>query len=225
MNWKWHHDGRARIRWGQTRLGEADAAAGKDPAGGAHGRGWRRQRRGRCRGRGGAAWRGAARRSGVELDQFEDRDFSGQLLLLLVVVVLVVVLFVFLVVAVGFVRVARGDLWRIVMTRVAAAELSGWLTTILRPAGALDDLALGKLRDALAPQAASSDMVIVDLTAAEISLPRALADSLRAPALDFEREGRCLLVVGASPDLARELDRAAVPVITLAANVLPRQGR
>ena len=108
------------------------------------------------------------------------------------------------------------------MTPVPAAEVTGWLTTILRPAGALDAAALGRLRDALSPLSASSDMVIIDLTAAEIGSPRSLAMSLRTPALDFERAGRCLLVVGASPALTSELDRAAIPVVTLAADVLPR---
>lgn len=108
------------------------------------------------------------------------------------------------------------------MTPVPAAELSGWLTTILRPAGALDEAALRRLRDALAPLSASSDMVIIDLTAAEISSPRAVAMSIRTPALDFERAGRCLLVVGASADLTGEFDRAAIPVATLAADALPR---
>jgi hypothetical protein len=101
-------------------------------------------------------------------------------------------------------------------------SVAGWLTTILRPAGALDEAALRRLRDALGPLPASSDMVIIDLTAAEISSPRAVAMSIRTPALDFERAGRCLLVVGASPDLAGELDRAAVPVVTLAADALSR---
>ena len=111
------------------------------------------------------------------------------------------------------------------MTGVSAAERAGWLTTILRPAGALDASALRRLKNALGPLAACSDMVIVDLTAAEMRSPRALAMNLRQPALDFDRAGRCLLVVGASAELAAELDRDAVPVVTLAADVLPRQGR
>lgn len=109
------------------------------------------------------------------------------------------------------------------MTQVPAPERIGWLTTILRPAGTLDAPALRRLQDALGPLSASSDMVIVDLTAAEIISPRALAMSLRTPALDFDMAGRCLLVVGASPELAGELDRGAVPVITLAADAVPRQ--
>jgi hypothetical protein len=107
------------------------------------------------------------------------------------------------------------------MTEVAAAEQRGWLTTILRPAGALDPSALGRLSAALCHLAAASDMVIVDLTAADIASPRRLVMSLRAPAAGLDGTGRCLLLVGASPALAAELNRAAVPAVTLAAGTLP----
>jgi hypothetical protein len=102
-----------------------------------------------------------------------------------------------------------------------ALRQGGWLTTILRPAGPLDQSGLRRLAEALGALSASSDMVIVNLTAAEVSSPRALAKCLRAPALRFELAGRCLLLVGASSGLAAELDRAAVPVVTLAADALP----
>ena len=103
----------------------------------------------------------------------------------------------------------------------AALGQRGWLTTILRPAGPLDQSGIRRLAEALGVLAASSDIVVVNLTAAEVSSPRALARSLRAPALRFELAGRCLLLVGASSGLAAELDRAAVPVVTLAADTLP----
>ena len=107
------------------------------------------------------------------------------------------------------------------MAGVAALEQRGWLTTILRPAGPLDPPALRRLADALGALAASSDLVAVDLTAADIGNPRAFARCLRAPALRFELAGRCLLLAGASPGLTAELDRTAVPVATLAADALP----
>ena len=97
----------------------------------------------------------------------------------------------------------------------------GWLTAILRPAGPLDQAAASRLAGTLGRLATSSDMVIVDLTATEVIGPRALARNLRAPALEFERAGRCLLLVGASAGLATELDRIAVPVISLAADAMP----
>jgi hypothetical protein len=107
------------------------------------------------------------------------------------------------------------------MAGVAAREQRGWLTTILRPAGPLDQPGLRRLTEALGALAASCDMVIVDLTAAGVGSPHTLARRLRAPALRFQLAGGCLLLVGASPALAEELDRAAVPVVTLAADALP----
>jgi len=98
----------------------------------------------------------------------------------------------------------------------AATEQSGWLTVIARPAGALGEAALVRLGAALGQLAASSDMVIVDLTAADVHSPRAFARSLRTPARRFEQAGRCLLLVGASAELAAELDHADVPVVALA---------
>jgi hypothetical protein len=104
-----------------------------------------------------------------------------------------------------------------------AADEGRWLTAILRPAGTLDKAALRGLSEALGHLAASSNMVIVDLTAAVVGSPRTFARDLRAPARTFEEAGQCLLLLGASPELTAELDRHAVPVITLAADALPSQ--
>jgi hypothetical protein len=100
----------------------------------------------------------------------------------------------------------------------AATDQGRWLTAILRPAGTLDKAALGGLSESLGHLASSSNMVIVDLTAAVVTSPRALARDLLAPARTFEEGGQCLLLLGASPELTAELDRLAVPVITLAAD-------
>ena len=109
-----------------------------------------------------------------------------------------------------------------VATRPAeAAGEQTWLTTILRPAGSLDYTALQRLGLALGQLAAASDMAMLDLTATDVGDPRAFARALRDPAAAFERAGRCLLVIGASARLTAELDRAAVPVATLAEDALP----
>jgi hypothetical protein len=102
-----------------------------------------------------------------------------------------------------------------------AADQGRWLTAILRPAGTLDGAALRGLSESLGHLASSSNMVIVDLTAAVVSSPRAFARDLLAPARTFEEAGQCLLLLGASPALTAELDRHAVPVITLAADAPP----
>jgi len=103
----------------------------------------------------------------------------------------------------------------------AAADQGRWLTAILRPAGTLDRAALRGLSESLGHLASSSNMVIVDLTAAVVANPRSFARDLLAPARTFEDGGQCLLLLGASLALAAELDRLAVPVITLAADTPP----
>jgi len=96
-----------------------------------------------------------------------------------------------------------------------------WLTAVLRPAGALDQPALNRLSAALGHVAASTDMVIVDLTAAEVTAPRTLAHRMRAPARQLQQAGGCLLVVGAPPGLMAELGRATDPVAAFASSSLP----
>jgi hypothetical protein len=104
-----------------------------------------------------------------------------------------------------------------------AADQGRWLTAILRPAGSMDRAALRGLIESLGHLASSSNMIIVDLTAAVVSKPGAFARDLLAPARLFERAGQCLLLLGASPELTAALDRYAVPVVTLAADSLPPQ--
>jgi hypothetical protein len=104
------------------------------------------------------------------------------------------------------------------MAGVAAGD--GWLTTVVRPAGPLDHAALARLSAALGVLEPSSDMVVVDLTAADVRDPGDLARHLLAPARRFDEAGRCLLLVGASPRVEHELRRGAVPVVTLAPDAL-----
>lgn len=94
-----------------------------------------------------------------------------------------------------------------------------WLSTVLRPVGTMDEAALRRLSETLGRLAATSDAVIVDLAATQVTAPRALARRLRPPARAAQRAGRCLLLIGAPPDLVAELDRAGVPVATLPAEL------
>ena len=103
----------------------------------------------------------------------------------------------------------------------AVSEAGGWLTAILRPAGSMNRAALRGLCESLGHLAGTSNMIIVDLTAAVVLKPGAFARDLLAPARLFERAGRCLLLLGASPELTAALDRYEVPVVTLAADTLP----
>jgi len=103
---------------------------------------------------------------------------------------------------------------------VATSGQNGWFTAILRPAGPLDEAALGRLSEVLGHLETGADMVVIDLTAADVRSPHDLARNLQAPARRFDRAGCCLLLVGASPDLTAELDRTAVPVVTLSVAAL-----
>jgi len=96
----------------------------------------------------------------------------------------------------------------------------GWLTTVVRPAGRLDHAGLARLSATLGVLEPSSDIVVIDLTAADVRDPRDLARHLLAPARRFDQAGRCLLLVGASPRVTAELGRAAVPIVTLAPEAL-----
>jgi hypothetical protein len=87
----------------------------------------------------------------------------------------------------------------------------------------MDRAALRGLSESLGHLASSSNLIILDLTAAVVGKPGAFARDLLAPARLFERAGQCLLVVGASPELTAALDRYAVPVATLAADSIPPQ--
>ena len=108
------------------------------------------------------------------------------------------------------------------MSGARAAGQDGWFTTTVRPAGPLDRAALARLSETLGALEPSSDMVVVDLTAADVRDPRGLARHLLAPARRFDQAGRCLLLVGASAELRAELGRTAVPVVTLGSEVVSR---
>jgi anti-anti-sigma regulatory factor len=101
------------------------------------------------------------------------------------------------------------------MSGARASGQDGWCTTTVRPAGPLDHAALARLSETLGALEPSSDMVVIDLTAADVRDPRGLARHLLGPARRFDQAGRCMLLVGASPQLTAELGRAAVPVVTL----------
>ena len=87
----------------------------------------------------------------------------------------------------------------------------------------MDRAALRGLCQSLGHLASSSNMIIVDLTAAVVFKPGAFARDLLVPARLFERAGQCLLLLGASAELTAALDRYQVPVVTLAADSLPPQ--
>jgi hypothetical protein len=102
-----------------------------------------------------------------------------------------------------------------------ASETRRWLTTVLRPVGLLDRSGLDRMELALGILTACSDMVVIDLTAATIDSPQALARALMAPSVKLDKAGRCLLLRGVPQQVRAELERASAPVITLAEDALP----
>jgi anti-anti-sigma regulatory factor len=218
------HDARARTRGRRTGPGQAAAAQGQDEARGRHGRRRRGERGGRRGHRGRAARvRRQAHRRGIGRGQHFRERHVGVLVRVVVLVVLVVRDQVVIgVVADRDLRVGTGHLGSVMMAGAGAAGQDGWFTTTVRPAGPLDHAALARLSETLGVLEPSSDMVVIDLTAADVRDPRSLARHLLAPARRFDQAGRCLLLVGASPRLMAELNRAVVPVVTVTAEALHR---
>ena len=99
---------------------------------------------------------------------------------------------------------------------LAVPDTRRWMTTVLRPAGLLDRPGLDRVALVLAILATCSDMVVIDLTAATVVSPHALARTLLAPAIELDQAGRCLLLRGVPRPVRAELDRVVVPAVTLA---------
>ncbi|HET6211427.1 MAG TPA: hypothetical protein VFE14_01000 [Micromonosporaceae bacterium] len=80
-----------------------------------------------------------------------------------------------------------------------------WLTAVLRPAGVLAGGAIDRFVDNLMAIADRANLVIVNLVAATVPKPAALARALRRPGRALSGPDRCLLLVGADEALLREL--------------------
>ena len=100
---------------------------------------------------------------------------------------------------------------------MATATRDGiWLTAMLRPAGELAGRAIERFIEDLMDLAQRANIVVVNLVAATVPAPAALAMALRRPGTLLSGPDKCLLLVGADPALLRELrllggDIAAVP--------------
>ncbi len=91
-----------------------------------------------------------------------------------------------------------------------------WLTAMLRPAGELAGRAIERFVDDLLALAGRANIVVVNLVAATVPTPAALAKALRGPGALMSGPDKALLLVGADDHLLRELraiggDIAAVP--------------
>jgi hypothetical protein len=93
-----------------------------------------------------------------------------------------------------------------------------WLTAMLRPVGELAGRAIERFVDDLIDVAQRANIVVVNLVAATVPSPLALAKALRRPGAMLSGPDKALLRVGADPTLLSELrnvggDIAVLPEI------------
>lgn len=92
-----------------------------------------------------------------------------------------------------------------------------WLTAMLRPAGELAGRAIERFVDDLMALAQRANIVVVNLVAATVPTPAALADALRGPGAMLSGPDKALLLVGADSRLLSELRRIGGDVAALSA--------
>ena len=90
-----------------------------------------------------------------------------------------------------------------------------WLTAMLRPAGELAGRAIDRFVDDIVSLAQRANIVVVNLVAATVPKPAALARALRRPGAMLSGPDQALLLVGADEDLLAELRRQGGDIATV----------
>jgi hypothetical protein len=90
-----------------------------------------------------------------------------------------------------------------------------WLTAMLRPAGELAGRAIDRFIEDVMALAQRANIVVVNLVAATVPKPAALARALRRPGTVLSGPDRALLLVGADDDLLAELRRQGGDIATM----------
>jgi hypothetical protein len=90
-----------------------------------------------------------------------------------------------------------------------------WLTAMLRPAGELAGRAIDRFIEDVMALAQRANIVVVNLVAATVPKPAALAMALRRPGTVLSGPDRALLLVGADDELLSELRRQGGDIATL----------
>jgi hypothetical protein len=90
-----------------------------------------------------------------------------------------------------------------------------WLTAMLRPAGELAGRAIDRFVEDLVDLAQRANIVVVNLVAATVPSPIALARALRRPGRMLSGPDRALLLVGADDQLLSELRRIGGDIATV----------
>jgi hypothetical protein len=91
-----------------------------------------------------------------------------------------------------------------------------WLTAMLRPVGELAGRAIDRFVDDIVDLAQKANIVVVNLVAATVPSPAALARALRRPGVMLSGPEQALLLVGANDELLTELRRQGGEVATMA---------
>lgn len=94
-------------------------------------------------------------------------------------------------------------------------------TAIVRPSGVLSGGAIRRFADQLTELAQRANLVVVNLVAATVPRPAALALALRRPGAMLSGPGRCLLLVGADEALLRELRGIGGEIATVQPSTRP----
>jgi len=81
-----------------------------------------------------------------------------------------------------------------------------WLTATLRPVGELAGRAVERFVDEVTALAKKANIVVVNLVAATVPAPAALARALRRPSAMLSGPDKALLLVGADDHLLREFE-------------------
>jgi hypothetical protein len=93
-----------------------------------------------------------------------------------------------------------------------------WLTAMLRPVGELAGRAIEHFIDDLVDLASRANIVVVNLVAATVPSPLALARALRRPGAMLSAPDKALLLVGADEQLLSELRKIGGDVATMPAD-------
>lgn len=96
-----------------------------------------------------------------------------------------------------------------------------WLTATVRPAGDLAGRTIERLVDEVVALARRANIVVLNLVAARVPRPAALATALRRPGAMLSGPDKALLLVGADPRLLDELRRAGGDVSAVVAAPTP----
>jgi hypothetical protein len=90
-----------------------------------------------------------------------------------------------------------------------------WLTAMLRPAGELAGRAIDRLVEDVVAVAQRANIVVLNLVAATVPRPAALARALRRPGRMLSGPDQALLLVGADDELLDELRRHGGDIATV----------